>query len=57
MELGWPQTRLGAAVDPIIVLNDPRGESALVEWLGYEKRGSSDDRTLVVLYRQNISHG
>ena len=30
---------------------DPREGRALVEWLRYEKRGSSDDRTLVLLFR------
>ncbi len=30
---------------------DPREGQALIEWLRYEKRGSSDDRTLVLLYR------
>jgi hypothetical protein len=30
---------------------DPQEGRALIEWLRYEKRGSSDDRTLVLLYR------
>ena len=30
---------------------DPREGQALVEWLRYEKRGSSDDRTLILLFR------
>jgi hypothetical protein len=34
-----------------VVLPKTRAELALSEWLGYEKRGSSDDRTLVVMYR------
>jgi hypothetical protein len=34
------------------VVGDPRQEHALVDWLRYEKRGSSDDRTLVLLYRE-----
>jgi hypothetical protein len=33
------------------VLKDPDGGKALLEWLQYEKRGSSDDRTLVLMYR------
>jgi hypothetical protein len=33
------------------VLPDVRDGQALVEWLGYRKRGSSDDRTLVLLHR------
>jgi Protein phosphatase 2C len=32
-------------------LKDPRGGESLAEWLGYEKRGSFDDRTLVVMFR------
>jgi hypothetical protein len=31
--------------------HDPLEGQALAEWLRYEKRGSSDDRTLVLLYR------
>ena len=33
------------------ILHDPRNGKALIDWLRYEKRGSSDDRTLVLLYR------
>ncbi|MBI1832570.1 MAG: protein phosphatase 2C domain-containing protein [Planctomycetes bacterium] len=33
------------------ILRDPQDGKALVDWLRYEKRGSSDDRTLVLLYR------
>ncbi|HYH69667.1 MAG TPA: PP2C family serine/threonine-protein phosphatase [Urbifossiella sp.] len=33
------------------VAADPRGGAALCDWLRYEKRGSSDDRTLVLLHR------
>jgi hypothetical protein len=33
------------------LLPAPGDGRALAEWLQYEKRGSSDDRTLVVLYR------
>jgi hypothetical protein len=33
------------------LVDDPRDGRALGEWLRYEKRGSSDDRTLVLLYR------
>jgi hypothetical protein len=35
------------------VLPDVRDGQALVEWLDYWKRGSSDDRTLVLLHRQS----
>ena len=34
------------------LLTDPRGGQALAEWLGYERRGSFDDRTLVVLFKK-----
>lgn len=34
------------------VLNDPDGGDSLVDWLSYEKRGSFDDRTLVLFYRK-----
>src|SRR5262249_24804927 len=33
------------------LLAGPREGQALAEWLRYEKRGSSDDRTLVLLHR------
>lgn len=33
------------------VAASPRGGAALCDWLRYEKRGSSDDRTLVLLHR------
>jgi hypothetical protein len=33
------------------ILKEPREGRALVDWLTYEKRGSSDDRTLVLMYR------
>jgi serine/threonine protein phosphatase PrpC len=33
------------------VVRDPREGKALLEWLGYERRASSDDRTLVLMYR------
>jgi hypothetical protein len=33
------------------ILAEPRDGQALAEWLEYERRGSSDDRTLVALYR------
>jgi hypothetical protein len=33
------------------VLREPRSGQALVDWLRYEKRGSSDDRTVAVFYR------
>src|SRR5262249_17539359 len=32
-------------------LKDPRGGESLADWLGYEKRGSFDDRTLVIIFR------
>lgn len=35
------------------VVKDPREGQALVEWLRYERRGSSDDRTLVLMYRND----
>jgi hypothetical protein len=34
------------------ILRDPQGGKALLDWLRYEKRGSSDDRTLVLMYRR-----
>ena len=34
------------------VLKDSDPESSLVDWLGYEQRGSFDDRTLVLFYRK-----
>lgn len=46
--------RLGelfAAVTPLVQNTGDAG-AALVSWLGYEKRGSSDDRTLVVGWPQ-----
>jgi hypothetical protein len=36
------------------VVRDPRGGRALLDWLRYEKRGSSDDRTLVLLYKDPV---
>ncbi|MFO7976749.1 MAG: PP2C family serine/threonine-protein phosphatase [Planctomycetota bacterium] len=33
------------------VIPNPRDGEALQDWLKYEKKGSSDDRTLVLLYR------
>ena len=36
------------------LLADPRDGQALAEWLGYERRGSFDDRTLVVLFRSPV---
>jgi hypothetical protein len=33
------------------VTREPRDGQALLDWLRYEKKGSSDDRTLVLLYR------
>jgi len=34
------------------ILADPKEGKALLDWLRYEKKGSSDDRTLVLLYRR-----
>ncbi len=39
---------IGVLHGPVL---DPHDGQALVEWLRYEKRGSSDDRTLMLLYR------
>jgi hypothetical protein len=36
---------------------DPRDGAALAGWLQYQKRGSSDDRTLVLLYRHGPERG
>ena len=33
------------------VVGEPRDGQALADWLQYEKRGSSDDRTLALLFR------
>jgi hypothetical protein len=33
------------------VTRNPEDGKALLEWLQYEKRGSSDDRTLILMYR------
>ncbi len=33
------------------VAREPRGGESLCDWLRYEKRGSSDDRTLVLMHR------
>jgi len=33
------------------VVREPREGQALLDWLGYERRASSDDRTLVLMYR------
>jgi hypothetical protein len=35
------------------ILKDPRDGQALLDWMRYEKRGSSDDRTLVLMYRRD----
>ena len=34
------------------VLQNPRGGESLRDWLRYEKKASSDDRTLVLMYRR-----
>jgi len=41
----------------LAAVGDPRGGQALAEWLQYEKRGSSDDRTLALLYRHHDRPG
>ena len=33
------------------VIKEPQPGQALKDWLGYAKKGSSDDRTLVLLYK------
>jgi hypothetical protein len=33
------------------IVKNPLDGKALLDWLRYEKRGSSDDRTLVLMYR------
>ncbi len=47
------KTPEGTAVRGVLLgsVGDPRDGQALADWLRYEKRGSSDDRTLVLLYR------
>ncbi len=41
--------RLGEVFEAVLpLLEEDDAGAALVEWLGYEKKGSSDDRTLVV---------
>ncbi|MBT9142129.1 MAG: hypothetical protein DDT32_00602 [Syntrophomonadaceae bacterium] len=47
------RTRQGDAVLGVMhnVVKNPRDGETLKEWLGYEKKGSSDDRTLVLMYR------
>ena len=35
------------------VLKEPRDGKSLLEWLRYEKKASSDDRTLVLMYRRD----
>jgi hypothetical protein len=34
------------------VVKEPRGGESLLDWLRYEKKASSDDRTLVLMYRR-----
>jgi len=48
------QTTDGGAVRGIMysVAPNPQDGKTLLEWLKYEKKGSSDDRTLVLLYRR-----
>ena len=42
--------RLGEVFDAVkpLVQNAPDAAAALLSWLGYEKKGSSDDRTLIL---------
>ncbi|MCA9067361.1 MAG: hypothetical protein KDA84_00460, partial [Planctomycetaceae bacterium] len=37
------------------VLNENKPQEALQSWLKYERRGSSDDRTLVLMHRETRS--
>ena len=48
------QTVDGGPVQGVMpaVIPTPRDGAALQDWLKYEKKGSSDDRTLVLLYRR-----
>jgi hypothetical protein len=48
------ETRDGEPVKGVMhqVVKEPREGEALKDWLRYEKRGSSDDRTLVLFYRE-----
>jgi serine/threonine protein phosphatase PrpC len=52
--IGGMATRDGGAVDGILhgVVGDERPHRALSRWLEYERKGSSDDRTLVLLWRE-----
>jgi hypothetical protein len=50
------KTRQGESVWGVLhksrgIVHNLQGGRALLDWLRYEKRGSSDDRTLVLLYR------
>ena len=46
------KTKSGEPVRGVLleVVKEPREGRALLDWLRYEKKGSSDDRTLVLLY-------
>jgi serine/threonine protein phosphatase PrpC len=48
------EKRLGEVLDAVlpILKSESDGGAALVSWLGYEKKGSSDDRTLVVSWKE-----
>jgi len=48
------ETKDGEPVKGVMlqVIKEPREGEALKNWLRYEKRGSSDDRTLVLFYRE-----
>ncbi len=36
-------------------LKNPRDGQALLDWIQYEQKGSSDDRTLVIMYRRGLA--
>ena len=47
------KTREGEPVMGVMheVVKEPRDGQAMLDWLKYEKKGSSDDRTLLLMYR------
>ena len=48
------ETKDGKPVKGVMhqVIKEPRDGEALKDWIRYEKRGSSDDRTLVLFYKE-----
>ena len=48
------KTKAGEPVRGVMfeVVKEPREGQALVDWLRYEKKGSSDDRTLLLMYKE-----